>query len=162
MKMSPRAALVLTALLAVAAAVAPAADKSQSDGKKKTTPAAPAQNSCKTCVERRPILEPSLFADATVYEPDAPAAYRVAREIPALIDQLHCFCECAESARFHHKTLLTCFTDNHAAGCGICIKEALLASELKRKGAPDDEIAGLVHGMFKTEGHPPIPHRTAR
>jgi hypothetical protein len=160
MRLSPRAALALTALLA--AALLPAADKSQSDGKKKPTPAAPAQNSCKTCLERRPILDGSRFADSSVYEPDAPAAYRVAHEIPATLDRLHCFCECAESARFHHKTLLTCFTDDHAAGCGICVKEALLANELKQKGAPDDEIASLVHGMFKTEGHPPIAPRPAR
>jgi len=86
----------------------------------------------------------------------------VAREIPATIDRLHCFCECAESAQFHHKTLLTCFTDAHAAGCGICVKEALLANDLKQKGAPDEEIATLVHGMFRTEGHPPVPTRPAR
>jgi uncharacterized protein with PCYCGC motif len=158
MRPSPRNALVLAALMA--AALAPAADKSQSSVKKKPTPVA-AQNGCKTCLERRPILDGSRFTDSTIYEPDAPAAYRVAHEIPATIDRLHCFCECAENARFHHKTLLTCFTDDHAAGCGICVKEALLASELKRKGAPDDEIASLVHGMFKTEGHPPIPPRAA-
>ena len=161
MPRSPRAALVLTALLAAAAAGVSAADKSQSAGRKKPTPAAP-QNDCKTCLERRPILDGSRFTDSSVFEPDATAAYRVAHEIPATLDKLHCFCECAESARFHHKTLLTCFTDDHAAGCGICVKEALLASELKRKGAPDDEIVSLVHGMFRTEGHPPVPTRPAR
>ena len=161
MRPAPRAALFLTALLAAAAAFVPAADKSQSDVKKKPT-SGTAQNDCKTCLERRPILDGSRFKDSKIYEADAPAAYRVAHEIPATLDRLHCFCECAESARFHHKTLLTCFTDDHAAGCGICVKEALLASELKQKGAPDDEIASLVHGMFKTEGHPPIPPRASR
>jgi hypothetical protein len=159
MRPAPRAALVLTALLT--AALVPAADKSQSDLKKKPTPGA-AQNNCKTCIERRPILDGSRFTDSTIYDPKAPAAYRVAQEIPATLDRLHCFCECAESARFRHKTLLTCFTDDHAAGCGICVKEALLASELKQKGAPDDEIASLVHGMFKTDGHAPIPPHAAR
>ncbi|HEY7545304.1 MAG TPA: PCYCGC motif-containing (lipo)protein, partial [Blastocatellia bacterium] len=76
----------------------------------------------------------------------------------ATIDKLHCFCECAESPRFQHKTLLTCFTDNHAAGCGICMKEALLAGELKEKGAPDTEIVSMVESMFRTDGHPPTHH----
>ena len=75
--------------------------------------------------------------------------------MPATIDRLHCFCECAESPQFHHKTLLTCFTDNHAAGCGICMKEALLAADLKQKGASDDEIIQMVDSMFRTDGHPP-------
>ncbi|HEY7114670.1 MAG TPA: PCYCGC motif-containing (lipo)protein [Thermoanaerobaculia bacterium] len=169
MRFRLRAALVPAALLAAAAVFVPAADRSGSDGKKATpvAPAAPAaarkapQNSCSTCLERRPILDPALFRDRSLYEPDAAAAYEVARRIPATLDRLHCFCECAESARFHHKTLLTCFTDSHAAGCGICVKEALLAGELKQKGAPDDEIASLVHGMFRTEGHPPVPTRPA-
>ena len=146
--LSPIAALVL------AAAFALGADKSTSSGARNPTPT-PAQNSCKTCVERRPILDPRLFTDTRIYEPDASAAYGVALRIPATIDRLHCFCECAENPRFHHKTLLTCFTDSHGAGCGVCIHEAMMASQLKQKGASDDEIVQLVESMFRTEGHPP-------
>ena len=85
----------------------------------------------------------------------SPAAYEAARKYPATLDRLHCFCECQESTQFKHKTLLTCFTDEHAAGCGICIKEALIAAELKGRGASDAEIETLVEAVFKTDGHAP-------
>jgi hypothetical protein len=148
------ARICLVGVLVLAGAMALGADKSSSAGAKKPTPAA-VQNSCRTCAERRPILDPQLFADTRIYEPEAKPAYEVARRIPATIDRLHCFCECAENPQFHHKTLLTCFTDNHAAGCGICIREAVMASELKQKGASDDEVVKLVESMFRTDGHPP-------
>ncbi len=134
------------------------ADKTSSTGAKKATPAPPAAaatNGCKTCVERRPTLDPALFTDRRIYDPAVQPSYQVARQIPATVDRLHCFCECAESPQFHHKTLLTCFTDKHAAGCGICMREALMAAELKQKGASDDEIVLLVESAFKTDGHPP-------
>ena len=55
---------------------------------------------------------------------------------------------------FHHKTLLTCFTDLHAAGCGICLSEARLAASLKDRGLPDAEIAVTVESVHRTDGHP--------
>jgi len=154
----------LVAMLAAGAALAFASDRSSDSSKKKATPApaaATATNSCKTCVERRPILDPAPFTDARVYDKDAKPAYEIAARIPATIDRLHCFCECAESAHFRHKTLLTCFTDAHATGCGICVKETLLAWDLKQKGASDDEIVSMVESMFRTDGHPPTHVRPA-
>ena len=155
---STRLLAVLPPLIA-AAALALASDRSGEASKKKATPTAPPTNACRTCVERRPILDGNLFTDTKIYDREARPAYEVAAKIPATIDRLHCFCECAESPHFRHKTLLTCFTDSHAAGCGICIKEALLASQLKEKGASDDEIVPLVEQMFRTEGHPPTHAR---
>ena len=150
-----RAAVAGAVLLAAfAATLALGADKSTAAARRKPTPSPGPTNSCKTCVERRPILDGAQFSDKTIYEPEAPAAYRTAGQIPATLDRLHCFCECAENPQLHHKTLLTCFTDRHAAGCGICVKEALLAKELKGKGASDDEVVTLVESMFRTEGHP--------
>jgi len=161
--MRPRTLAVLASAAPLVAALALASDRSGEPGKKKPTPAAQpaaaATNSCKTCIERRPILDGAQFSDTRIYDREARPAYEVAARIPATLDRLHCFCECAESRQFHHKTLLTCFTDSHAAGCGICIKEALLASQLKEKGASDDEIVPLVEQMFRTEGHPPTHAR---
>src|SRR5262245_49908188 len=157
-----RSVPLLAALLAAGAALALASDRSADASKRKATPAAPAAaaptNSCKTCIERRPVLDPGLFTNTRIYDKEASPSYEIARKIPATIDKLHCFCECAESPRFQHKTLLTCFTDNHAAGCGICMKEALLAAELKDKGASDTEIVSMVESMFRTDGHPPTHH----
>src|SRR4030095_15571669 len=138
------AALAVLALAVVAAAPA-----------KKPVPAkAPAAGSCAGCTEKGAILDPNLFSDSR-FEPEAKASYEVAQKYPKTLDQLHCFCECQESMTHRHKTLLTCFTSNHAAGCGICMREALLAGELKDKGTPDDQIESTVETVFKTDGHPP-------
>jgi hypothetical protein len=109
-------------------------------------------NGCATCKEKRATLDPKRFKD---WEPEVPKSYEVARKYPATLDRIHCFCECQESPKFQHKTLLTCFTDEHAAGCGICIKEALIAADLKARGASDEEIERLVESSFKTDGHAP-------
>ena len=115
-------------------------------------PTAPPLNSCTTCKERRATLDPALFAKA---DPEVKPAYEIAKKYPAMLDQLHCFCECAENPMFHHKTLLTCFVDTHAAGCGICLSEARLAAQLKEKGVSDEEIKITVEAVHRTDGHPP-------
>ena len=116
-------------------------------------PTAAPTNACATCKERHPTLDPALFArDA---EPGVQECYTIARKYPATLDKLHCYCECAESPMFHHKTLLTCFTNTHAAGCGICLSEARLAGQLKEKGLSDEEIKVTVESVHRTDGHPP-------
>lgn len=119
----------------------------------KTKPTAGRASSCSTCKERRPTLDTEQFSKG--YEPEVKRGYEVARKYPATLDRLHCFCECAESPMFHHKTLLTCFTDMHAAGCGICLSESRLAAQLKDKGLSDDEIKVTVESVHRTDGHPP-------
>jgi len=52
-------------------------------------------------------LDPSLFKGK------AKRAYQIATEIPAVLAQMPCFCECEA---FGHENLLDCFIDNHAAG----------------------------------------------
>ncbi len=59
--------------------------------------------------ETRATLDPNLFKDARVK-----SAYQAAREVPWLLDSLMCYCFCEES--FHHKSLLSCYVDDHAAG----------------------------------------------
>ena len=131
---------VLSALGALAAAPKP-------------TPTAAPRNSCTTCKERQATLDPARFARGA--EPGVQEGYEIARKYPATLDKLHCFCECAESPMFHHKTLLTCFTSTHAAGCGICLSEARLAAQLKDKGVSDEEIKVTVESVHRTDGHPP-------
>jgi len=145
--------LAIAILVAAASAYAGAAGPKASP---KKAPAAPpaATNSCTACVERGPILPAKLFADPR-FDKEVVPAYEAARKYPATLDRLHCFCECQESMAHRHKTLLTCFTSNHAAGCGICLREALMAAELKEKGLPDDQIENTVESVFKTDGHKP-------
>lgn len=121
-------------------------------GPAKPKPTAPPTNVCVSCVERRPTLDPARFASG--FEPEVRQGYAIARQYPATLDKLHCFCECAESPMFRHKTLLTCFTDMHAAGCGICLSEARLAAQLKDRGVSDAEIKNTVESVHRTEGHP--------
>ncbi len=139
-----RSLLLLPAALLLAAAPKPTP--------KATAAAKAATNSCAACRERRPTLDPAQFAKA---EPGVRQGYEIARKYPATLDKIHCFCECAESPVFHHKTLLTCFTDTHAAGCGICLSEARLAAQLKEKGLSDEEIKNTVESVHHTDGHPP-------
>lgn len=58
-------------------------------------------------------------------------AYRAVREIPQTIAQLPCYCYCDEG--HGHKSLHSCFEDNHAASCAVCVQEALLAYKLEKE-----------------------------
>ena len=57
--------------------------------------------------ETRPTLDPARFVGK------ARVAHEVAREIPDILDQLYCYCECDK--HMGHKSLLSCYTDGHAA-----------------------------------------------
>ncbi len=52
-------------------------------------------------------LNPDLFKGK------AKRAYQVAKEIPHVLAQIPCFCECEA---FGHENLLDCFIDRHGAG----------------------------------------------
>jgi hypothetical protein len=56
--------------------------------------------------ETRPTLDPARFTGK------AALAHQAAREIPDILDQLHCYCGCDRDAR--HVSLLSCYTDGHA------------------------------------------------
>lgn len=58
-------------------------------------------------------------------------AYRVVKEIPQTIAQLPCYCHCDTS--IGHKSLYSCFEDNHAAQCAVCVGEALTAYKLQKE-----------------------------
>ena len=60
--------------------------------------------------EKRATLDPKLFNDVRVQE-----AYKIAKEIPWVLDSIYCYCQCEESPSFRHKSLLSCYVDNHAA-----------------------------------------------
>lgn len=144
-----RARYLLFAAVLATGVIAAAPSKNPAPAK------AAAQNSCSNCIERGVVLDPNRFSDTRIYEREVKPAYEIAQKYPKTLDQLHCFCECQESMIHRHKTLLTCFTSQHAAGCGICLREATLAGELKGKGLPDDQIENTVESVFKTDGHRP-------
>ncbi|MBI2903128.1 MAG: hypothetical protein HYY12_06030 [Candidatus Methylomirabilis oxyfera] len=62
-------------------------------------------------IPRRPrpaTLSPALFQGKTA------RAYRIAREVPELIEQMPCYCGCFKSHR--HQNNLDCYVDRHAFG----------------------------------------------
>ncbi len=60
--------------------------------------------------ESRATLDPARFSDPMVRK-----AYQAAKEIPWVLDSIYCYCRCEESPVFRHKSLLSCYVDNHAA-----------------------------------------------
>jgi hypothetical protein len=74
-----------------------------------------------------PTLPPERFIGPTR------EAYKVVREIPETIAQLPCYCHC--DVGFGHKSLYTCFQDEHASQCAVCVSEALMAYDLQKNSA---------------------------
>ena len=72
-----------------------------------------------------PTLEPERFTGLTR------DAYRAVREIPQTIAQMPCYCHCDRG--MGHKSLYSCFEDDHASHCAVCVNEALLALKLERE-----------------------------
>jgi hypothetical protein len=72
-----------------------------------------------------PTLPPEKFYGKTK------DAYRMVREIPQTIAQLPCYCHCDRG--FGHKSLYSCFEDDHASHCAVCVDEALMAYKLEKE-----------------------------
>ena len=72
-----------------------------------------------------PVLSAAQFTGKTRL------AYIAVKEMPETIAQLPCYCHCDEG--FGHKSLQTCFVDDHAAHCAVCVEEALLAYKLQKE-----------------------------
>ena len=101
------------------------------------TPIAPATGKL---VETRPVMSSAFYTGK------AAEAYRIAAEIPKIIDSQFCYCYCKKNHQ--HKTLLTCFTNKHGSKCETCINEVLYSYELYKQGKTLDEIIVLVDKKF--------------
>jgi hypothetical protein len=71
------------------------------------------------------LLPPENFS-GTVRE-----GYEKAKQIPELLAQLPCYCEC--DIHHGHKSLHTCFETEHASTCSICLSEAVMAYDLHKQ-----------------------------
>src|ERR1051325_1569780 len=72
-----------------------------------------------------PTLAPEKFTGITR------DAYRAAREIPVTLAQLPCYCHCDRGLA--RKSLYSCFQDDHASHCDVCVREAVLAYKLEKE-----------------------------
>ena len=90
--------------------------------------------------ETRATMSPVEFTGETA------RAYQIAKEIPEVLDSMYCYCECEK--HFAHKSLLSCYVDDHAAHCDICMNEAFMAYELHRQGKDIKSIRAAVDARF--------------
>ena len=103
----------------------------------KVMPVAPATG---VLIETRPVLTDAIFTGRVA------KAYRIAAEIPKILDSLFCYCYCKKN--HNHKTLLTCYTNKHGSKCNICLNEVFYAYDLYNQGKTLDEIVVAVDKKF--------------
>ena len=88
-----------------------------------------------------PTLSPNEFFGK------AREAYAAAKAIPEVLAQLPCYCHCDQS--LGHKSLHTCFENDHAAHCAVCVDEALLAYQLKKdQGMSPEQIRETIVAKY--------------
>jgi hypothetical protein len=90
----------------------------------------------------RGTLAPEMFTG------NVRLAYQVAKDIPETLAQLPCYCHCDMSQG--HKSLHSCFEDEHGTNCGICIGEALMAQNLQRQGFSPTQIRERIVKAYGT------------
>ena len=116
------------------------------------TPAAPAANVVPAYYETAPSrssLGPTLAPNK--FEGLTRDAYRAVREIPVTIAQMPCYCYCDRG--MGHKSLYSCFEDEHAAHCAVCVNEALLAHKLEKDGMTVPQIRERINETFGSHAH---------
>lgn len=91
-------------------------------------------------VPRPETLDPALFT-GRVRE-----SYRVARERPALLERLPCYCGCYLT--HGHQNSLDCFHDRHAETCLLCLDIALQAEQLAKRGYDVADIKAILDRQY--------------
>jgi len=74
--------------------------------------------------------------------------YREAAIVPAELDGIYCYCRCIEN--MGHRSLLSCFESDHAAGCDICLSEADMAYRMTKQGRSLDQIRQAIDQSFSS------------
>lgn len=88
-------------------------------------------------------LSPEQFTNVI-----AQNAYALAARVKKVLYQQPCYCHCDRSRG--HASLLDCFTSQHAAECGVCIREGIYSYEQSRKGKSATQIRdGIEHGEWQ-------------
>lgn len=97
----------------------------------------------------RPGIDASRVAAAAALagHPKAIPVFDMVREIPHVIDGIHCYCGCAELPESY--SLLSCYEgDAMAQACHICQGEARLAYRMHTNGSTLDEIRDAIDARF--------------
>ncbi|MGH9417454.1 MAG: CYCXC family (seleno)protein [Terriglobales bacterium] len=92
-----------------------------------------------------PTLNPSQFRD-----PRVQASYAMAAKIRGVLYKQPCYCGCDKEA-IQHKSLLSCFNDDHASICQTCMMEGVFAYQETQKGKTPGQIrAEIKRGQWKS------------
>jgi len=92
-------------------------------------------------------LAPTL--DATMFSGKTRQAYQAAGAIPRTLAQLPCYCHCDRG--MGHKSLHSCFEDDHAVHCVVCVDEALLAYRLEKEGLTAPQIRDRIVAEYSRQ-----------
>lgn len=93
-----------------------------------------------------PTLAPEKFVGKTR------EAYKLVKAIPKTIAQLPCYCECDKG--FGHKSLYSCYEDDHASHCAVCVDEVLLAYRLqKEEKLTPEQIRERIIAQYSAAPH---------
>ena len=89
------------------------------------------------------VQSSSRYADY----PQIASVYDMAAAIPAVLDGIHCYCDCDRHSG--HRSLLTCFRDDHGAACDICLDEAKLAYTMTSDGRSLKQIRTAIDDLYR-------------
>jgi hypothetical protein len=80
--------------------------------------------------------------------------YEHAKLVADRLDQMYCYCHCHEN--MGHRSLLTCFQGDHAAECGVCLREGYQAYQDWMNNIPVEQTQLTADRIYN--GGTPPPH----
>jgi hypothetical protein len=79
--------------------------------------------------------------------PNLVALFDSVREIPEIVDGIHCNCGCTNPPEFY--SLLSCYEERGMAReCAICQGQGRLVVRLRKEGKSLDEIRAAIDAKF--------------
>ena len=90
--------------------------------------------------ETQPTLSPMPFIGETA------KAYQMAKDNRELLDSMFCYCNCKKN--YGHKSLLSCYVDNHADKCKICRDQTFYANSQYEQGKDIGQVRIAVDKKF--------------
>lgn len=77
----------------------------------------------------------------------ARTAYALANELPSeVLNEIYCYCDCEQHSG--HKSLLSCWVDQHGANCDVCMAELELVYGMYNEGASVEQIEQAIDQKF--------------
>ncbi|MBV9774244.1 MAG: hypothetical protein JO040_09865 [Gemmatimonadetes bacterium] len=85
-------------------------------------------------------------AERYAEDPRVAQVYAEVAKMAETVDGLYCYCHCSRHAG--HRSLLSCFEEDHGAQCDVCLGEADLAYRMKQQGASLEQIRREIDRQF--------------